>query len=126
MCTFFPAWLRQNYVVCGFTHSSAAKKYDNPIASGKMKISSTVLSWKSVRSGIGMVAAIILFPTIGNASDSAPQAAAKVNSSPFYPGADISTLSEVEQRGGVYMYVCQLGIINGDTKTANGSVPNGP
>lgn len=103
MCTFVPAWLRQSCVVCGVTHSSAAKKYDNPIASGKMKISSTVLYWKSVRLGIGMIAAIILCPTIGNAGDSAPQAAATVNASPFYLGADISTLPEIEQRGGIYM-----------------------
>ncbi|MGA9777097.1 MAG: glycosyl hydrolase 53 family protein [Verrucomicrobiia bacterium] len=66
-------------------------------------MSSTVLSWNSIRLGIGMVAAIILFPTIGSANDSARQALSKVDPSPFYLGADISTLSEVEQRGGVYM-----------------------
>ena len=103
MCIFFPAWLRQSCVVCGFTHPSAAKKYDNPIASGKMKISSTVLSWNSVHLGFWILTAIILFPTAGCASGPAPPTAAKVNRSPFYPGADISTLSEVDERGGIYM-----------------------
>ena len=104
MCTFFPARLRHSCVVGSFSHrSTSANKYDNPVTSGKMKISSTVLSWNSVQLGIGIFAALILFPTTGWASGSAPPAAARVNPSPFYLGADISTLAEVEQRGGIYM-----------------------
>ncbi len=68
-----------------------------------MKISSTVLFRGSVQFCILMIAVIIIFPTAGPASGSAPQAAPKVNPSPFYLGADISTLSEVDRRGGVYM-----------------------
>ncbi|HEV2435545.1 MAG TPA: glycosyl hydrolase 53 family protein [Verrucomicrobiae bacterium] len=104
MCTFFPAWLRRSGVVGSFTHRSpAANKYDNPVPSGKMKISTTVLSWNRVQSGVGILAAIILFPTAGCAGGPAPQAVARVNPVPFYLGADISTLAEVEQRGGIYM-----------------------
>src|SRR5579859_3201377 len=68
-----------------------------------MKISSAVLSWNTIRWGVWMIAAIIIFPTAGPVSGSVPQAAPKINPSPFYLGADISTLSEVDQRGGVYM-----------------------
>ncbi len=104
MDTFFPAWLRRSGVVGNCAHrSTAAHRYDNHSTSGKIKISSTVLSWNSVPSGIGLLAAILLFPTTGGASGPAPQAAARVNPAPFYLGADISTLAEVEQRGGIYM-----------------------
>jgi arabinogalactan endo-1,4-beta-galactosidase len=66
-------------------------------------MSSTVLSWNRVQLGIRVLAAIVLFPTIGGASGPAPRAPARVDPSPFYLGADISTLPEVEQRGGIYM-----------------------
>jgi arabinogalactan endo-1,4-beta-galactosidase len=68
-----------------------------------MKISSTTLSWNHIRLGIRIVGAIILFPAAGGAGSPAPQAAAEADPSPFYLGADISTLSEVERRGGIYM-----------------------
>ena len=59
--------------------------------------------WNSVQLGVWMLAAIILFPTIGWASSPVPRSAAKFNPSPFYLGPDISTLSEIQRRGGIYM-----------------------
>ena len=47
--------------------------------------------------------AVISFLTIGCISYSAPAAAPKAGLPPFYLGADISALPEVEQRGGIYM-----------------------
>jgi len=49
------------------------------------------------------VAAISSFLVAGCVSDSAPHAASEAKPSPFYLGADISTLLEVEQRSGIYM-----------------------
>ena len=50
-----------------------------------------------------MVAVASSFLAAGCVSDSTPRAGPQANSSLFYLGADISTLSEVEQRGGIYM-----------------------
>jgi arabinogalactan endo-1,4-beta-galactosidase len=49
------------------------------------------------------VAAIMSFLAAGCASNSALRAASKANPSLFYLGADVSTLPEVEQRGGIYL-----------------------
>ncbi|HUA39776.1 MAG TPA: glycosyl hydrolase 53 family protein [Candidatus Sulfopaludibacter sp.] len=73
------------------------------MTSRKASASFRVVCGKSILLGVWMLAAIILFPTTGRASNPAPPAAARVNPAPFYLGADISTLSEVERRGGVYM-----------------------
>jgi arabinogalactan endo-1,4-beta-galactosidase len=49
------------------------------------------------------VAAIMSFLAAGCASNSVLRAASKANPSLFYLGADVSTLPEVEQRGGIYL-----------------------
>jgi arabinogalactan endo-1,4-beta-galactosidase len=86
-----------------FRPVSVTRKYDNPINSRKMKISTTVWPGNSIRSGPGMLAAIVLFAATRCVSGSASPAATSIEPSPFYLGADISTLSEVDQRGGIYM-----------------------
>ncbi len=104
MYIFVPAWLRRRCVASGCTHGSAvANKYDNHITLGKMKISAAVWSGNGIRFGIGMFAVIIFLAATGCVSGSAPPVAARINPSPFYLGADISSLSEVDQRGGIYM-----------------------
>jgi arabinogalactan endo-1,4-beta-galactosidase len=51
-----------------------------------------------------MVAVLISFLAIGYVSNSvAAGTASKADPSPFYLGADVSTLPEVERRGGIYM-----------------------
>ena len=47
--------------------------------------------------------AIVLFPANRGVSGPALPETSKVDPSPFYLGADISTLSQVERHGGIYM-----------------------
>jgi arabinogalactan endo-1,4-beta-galactosidase len=68
-----------------------------------MKTASAVLFGNGIGPGMGLIAAIILFLATRCVGDVTPQATAKVDPVPFYLGADISTLSEVDRRGGVYL-----------------------
>jgi arabinogalactan endo-1,4-beta-galactosidase len=105
MRTLFLPWQRRRRAICGPVHSPAAvKNHDDLSAPRQIKISSTLLFWKSVRLGRWMVAALISFPAAGYVSNSvAAGTVSEVDPSPFCLGADISTFPEVEQRGGVYM-----------------------
>jgi arabinogalactan endo-1,4-beta-galactosidase len=83
--------------------SAAVGKGDNLGAFKIMKTSSSKLSWGTIRFGAGLMVAIVLFPANRGVSGPALPETSKVDASPFYLGADISTLPEVDRRGGIYM-----------------------
>ena len=104
MRTVFPVWLPRLGACCHFIQSSTAiKACADDVASGRIKKSALVLSWNNIRLGAWTIATVIPLLTAGCVSNPTIRAAAATNPSPFYLGADISTLSEVERRGGIYM-----------------------
>jgi arabinogalactan endo-1,4-beta-galactosidase len=58
---------------------------------------------RSVRFNAWAFVFVVSLLATGCVSDSTPRTASEAGPSPFYLGADISTLPEVEQRGGIYM-----------------------